>query len=76
MMMTDASRVEIVLSEFVDDVVAGRTPRVYERMAAALDVDVEALAELVALFDWVHWMNDVFVQVRSAASESADLAGA
>lgn len=73
--MNDASRVEIVLSEFVDDIVAGQTPRVYERMASALDVEVEALAELIALFDWVRWMNGVIQQERSAGSETADLAG-
>ncbi len=74
--MNDASRVEIVLSEFVDDVVAGRTPRVYERMADALDVEVETLAELIALFDWVRWMNGVIQQVKSTGSDTADLAGA
>lgn len=75
-MMNNASRTEIVLNEFVDDMVAGRTPRVYERMATALDVDVEALAELIALFDWVRWMNGVFQQARQQGSETADLAGA
>lgn len=73
--MNDASRVEIVLNEFVDDIVAGQMPRVYERMASALDVEVEALAELIALFDWVRWMNGVIQQERSAGSETADLAG-
>lgn len=70
-MMNNASRTEIVLSEFVDDVVAGRTPRVYERMAAALDVEVEALAELIALFDWVRWLNGVLQQARAPGSETA-----
>jgi hypothetical protein len=74
--MTNTSRKEVVLNEFVDDVVAGRMPRVYERMATALDVEVEVLAELIALFDWVRWMHGVFQQARTAGAETSDLAGA
>ncbi len=74
--MNNVSRTETVLNEFVDDVVAGRIPRVYERMASALDVEVEALAELIALFAWVRWMHGVFQQARPAGAETSDLAGA
>lgn len=74
--MIEANRTEIVLDEFVDDVVAGRTPRVYERMAAALDVEVEALAELIALFDWVRWMHEVIEKVRTPEPGSPDRAEA
>lgn len=51
-MNNDLRSVE-VLDEYVEDTVAGRIPRAYQRMASALDIDVEALLELIPLFEVV-----------------------
>ncbi len=47
------ARAADILNDFVDDIVAGRVPRAYERMAEALGLEVDALVELMPLFDCV-----------------------
>ncbi|MCO6450021.1 MAG: hypothetical protein J5I90_04460 [Caldilineales bacterium] len=68
-MNNDCRAVE-VLDEYVEDTVAGRIPRAYQRMASALDIDVEVLIELISLFQIV---NTVYETGRLHAASGMQL---
>ena len=51
--MTNDAKAAEILNDFVDDVVAGRIPRVYAAMANALGLEVDTLLELMPLFECV-----------------------
>jgi len=40
-----------LLNDFITDVLAERPPRLYTRMAAAVDLDVESLMHLLPMFE-------------------------
>ncbi len=46
-----------LFDEFIEDLMAGATPRVYTRMAAVLGIEVQELEELLLLFAWAHYLQ-------------------
>lgn len=55
--MNPSSQMVELFDEFIEDLRAGVTPRVYIRMAAALGIAVEELEELLALFTWASYLE-------------------
>lgn len=55
--MNQSTQALELFDEFIEDLMAGATPRVYTRMAAALGIGVEELEELLALFAWARYLE-------------------
>ncbi len=54
--MNQSTQAIELFDEFIEDLMAGATPRVYTRMAAALGIEVQELEELLMLFAWAHYL--------------------
>ena len=52
--MIDEYKAAESLDTFIEDVAAGRTPRVVQTMAQVLDIEANILMELLPLFDFVN----------------------
>ncbi|NOX60421.1 MAG: hypothetical protein GXP42_00500 [Chloroflexi bacterium] len=49
--MLNERKIAEVLDEYVEDMFAGRLPRIYHRMASAIGIDVDSLLELIPLLE-------------------------
>lgn len=73
--MHPSSQTVELFDEFIEDLRAGVTPRVYIRMAAALGIAVEELEELLALFAWAHYLEHWAQTYRRRDHDKAEADG-
>ena len=66
--MIDEYKAAEILDTFIEDVAAGRTPRVVQKMAQVLDIEANILMELLPLFDFV---NRIYASDRQAIAAQA-----
>ncbi len=69
--MHHENRLAEVLDEYVEDMAAGRLPKVYHRMAEAIGVDVESLLELMPLFEMVTYIHLISGRTSSSPSQNS-----